>query len=185
VVLPGPAIQGRVERGQVSILTLNAVSSSSDDELFKLLGTELQHRISTKHGSPEFVAEIQRLPIGLRAMAATYELDVSLALDDLGWHFGNWHDEELAEETARGLEVLGASELARIFREALRFALQYWSELGAEGGAQWYHGSPLETAVDPLNKQAWQFLDKHKNGIFHYWVDYARKHPDGVGAAGV
>ena len=116
-------------------------------------------------------------------MAATYELDVSLTMDDLGWHFGNWHDEELAEETARGLEVLGAPELARLFREALRLALQYWSELGSEGWSEWYHGSPLETAVDALNDQAWKFLDKHKNGIFHYWVDYARKHPDGVGVA--
>jgi hypothetical protein len=114
-------------------------------------------------------------------MAVTYELDVSLTMDDLGWHFGNWHDEALAEETARGLEVLGAPGLARLFREASRLALQYWSELGREGWSEWYHGSPLEAAVDPLNEQAWKFLDKHKNGIFHYWVAYARKYPEGVG----
>jgi hypothetical protein len=34
-------------------------------------------------------------------MAATYELDVSLTLDDLGWHFGNWPDPALSEKTQR------------------------------------------------------------------------------------
>jgi len=63
--------------------------------LFSLLGRELKDRITTKRGSPEFVAEIKELPVGLRSMATTYELDVSLALDDLGWHFGNWHSVEL------------------------------------------------------------------------------------------
>lgn len=165
----------------VGALTLNIIASSSDDELFKLLGDELERQITAKRDSPEFLAEIRKLPVGLRAMAATYELDVSLALDDLGWHFGNWHDKELAEETARGLEVLGAPELARIFREAFLIALQHWTELGSENWTEWYHGSPLETAVDDLNKQAWKLLEKHKDGIFHYWTNYARKHPEGVG----
>jgi hypothetical protein len=167
----------------VSTLTLESIPSSSDDELFKLLAQELETRIPAARGSPEFLSQIRSLPVGLRAMAATHELDVSLTMDDLGWHFGNCHDGELAEETARGLEVLGAPELARLFREAFRLALQHWGELGSEGWSEWYHGSPLEAAVEPLNEQAWKFLDKHKDGIFHYWVDYARKHPDGVGAA--
>jgi hypothetical protein len=165
-------------------LTPKIISSSSDDKLFSLLGEELERRITTKRGSQAFIAQIRGLPVGLRAMAATYELDVSLTLDDLGWHFGNWHDHTLAEETARGLEVLGASELAVIFREAFRLALPHWNELGMRGWSQWYHGSPLERVVEPLNKQARTFLGKHKNGIFYYWVDYARKHPDGVGAGG-
>jgi hypothetical protein len=168
----------------MSTLTLNTISSSTDDELFKLLGAELERRVSAKRDSPAFLAEIRKLPIGLRAMAATYELDVSLALDDLGWHFGNWHSEALADETAHGLEVLGALELAKIFREALLVALQYWDELGAGNWLQWYHGSSLEEAIKPLNEQAWKFLNQHKNGIFDYWVDYARKHPDGVGVIG-
>jgi hypothetical protein len=159
-------------------LTSKAISSSSDDELFALLGRELEARIRSRRGSPEFVAEIGNLPEGLRAMAATYELDVSLSLDDLGFHFGNWHNEALAEETARGLDVLGAPELAAIFREALGLALPYWRELGAENWSEWYHDSPLQKAVDPLTRQAWKLLKK--KGILDYWVDYARKHPDGV-----
>ncbi len=165
----------------MSTLTIESITSSSDDELFKLLGAELERRIPATRNSPEFLPQILSLPIGLRAMAATYELDVSLAMDDLGWHFGNWHDAELAEETARGLEVLGAPELARLFREAFRLALAYWSELGSEDWSEWYHGSPLEQAVDPLNGQAWEFLNQHEYGIYYYWLNYARKHPEGVG----
>jgi hypothetical protein len=166
----------------MSPLTLEAIATGSDEEVSELLGEELGNRISALRDAPEFLAEIRGLPIGLRAMAATYELDVSLALDDLGWHFGKWHDLELAEETARGLEVLGALELAGIFREALALALEYWGELGDEDWSLWYPDSPLEEAMDLLNKEAWEFLKPYEEGIFHFWVAYARQHPEDVGA---
>jgi hypothetical protein len=115
-------------------------------------------------------------------MAATYELDVSLALDDLGWHFGNWHSVELAEETAAGLEELGAQELAELFRAAFDLAQDYWIELGAENWMEWYNSSALEKAVGPLNAKAWAIVRQKKNGIFSYWVEYAKKYPERVGA---
>ena len=108
---------------------------------------------------------------------------MSFALDDLGWHFGNWHSTELAEETAQGLEELGASDLAVIFREAFQLAQKYWRELGAENWDEWYHGSAFERAVNPLDDRARSILaDKGEMGIFKYWVDYARRHPERVGA---
>jgi hypothetical protein len=163
-------------------LTLEAIDSSSDDDLFSLLGNELQQRVLAKRGSPEFIAQIRKLPPGLRAMASTHELDVSLALDDLGWHFGNWHNEELAQETAQGLEELGAYELAGLFRRAFELAKNYWTDLGAKNWAQWYHGSAFEKSIEPLNEQAWTILKGKPRGIFKYWVDYARRHPESVGA---
>jgi hypothetical protein len=164
----------------MAVITTKSLASGSDDEVFELLGRELENRISSARGSPEFVAEIKELPAGLRAMAATYELDVSLALDDLGWHFGNWHSVDLAEETAAGLRELGAQELAELFGAAFDVAQDYWMELGAENWMDWYHGSALEKAVEPLSKRAWAILKERKNGIFSYWVDYARKHPERV-----
>src|SRR5258706_7610161 len=125
----------------MSSITLEAIEASSDDELFSLLGHELESRISAKRGSAEFVEQIRNLPVGLRAMAATYELDVSLALDDLGWHFGNWHNEDLAEETAQGLRELGAYELAELFAKAFQSAKNYWTELGSDNWMEWYHDS--------------------------------------------
>lgn len=64
-------------------------------------------------------------------MAATYAPDVSLSINGLGWHFGNWHDQELAEETAAGLEELGATELAGPSRQAYVYAKDYWAEFGS------------------------------------------------------
>jgi hypothetical protein len=161
-------------------LTSEVISASSDDELFKLLAKELEKRISVNRDSPEFVTVIQKLPIGLRAMAATYELDVSLVMDDLGWHFGNWHNTVLAEETIRGLDELGATELAVIFKEAFQIALRYWDELGTKDWSKWYHDSPLEKEIKPLNVQAGKILEAKKNGIFEYWVIYSRKYPERV-----
>src|SRR6266568_2627521 len=162
-------------------ISLEAIDASSDAELFTILGKELEQSISAERRSPQFLSQMRNLPVGLRAMAATYELDVSLALDDLGWHFGNWHNPDLAEETARGLEELGAVELAGVFKEAFRLAVRHWNELGSREWAQWYHGSPLEKAVMPLNERAWAILEDKKSGIFDYRVDYARKYPERVG----
>jgi hypothetical protein len=152
----------------MSNLAPEIIAVASDDELFKLLAKELEKRISVGRDSPEFVAEIQKLPIGLRAMAATYELDVSLVMDDLGWHFGNWHNTVLAEETRRGLEELGAAELAVIFNEAFQIALRYWDELGTKDWSNWYHNSSLENEIEPLNEQASEILEAKKSGIFEY-----------------
>ncbi len=41
-----------------------------------------------------FAANIALLPPGLRAMAATHWLDISLTLDSLTWHFGNFGERQ-------------------------------------------------------------------------------------------
>jgi hypothetical protein len=165
----------------MSSFAANAIATGSNEEVFDLLCKELSRRLRDREG-PEFVGAIRKLPVGLRAMAATFELDVSICLDDLGWHFGNWHDEELAEETAIGLEELGAAELAGYFREAYGHARKYWSELASDHWMEWYHGSALEEAVMPLNRAVYALLKERWSGIFSYWVEYARKYPEKIGA---
>jgi hypothetical protein len=165
----------------MSKFTIDAVASSNDDELFKLIGKELGKRISADRNSPEFLSEIKDLPVGLRAMAATYELDVSLALDDFGWHFGNWHSHELADETAKGLHELGATEMADLFRQAYELVKKHWLELGSKEWMEWYQSSILAKAMSPLNDRAWDL--QTKKGILKYWIDYARRHPDRIGIA--
>lgn len=162
-------------------LSAAEIARRSDDDVFKLLGQTLEHSLPDRN-DPSFLTEARKLPRGLRAMAVTYELDVSLTLDDLGWHFGNWHDQELAEETAAGLEELGATELAALFRQAFAHAQQYWTELGREDWAEWYHGSELKQSIELLNDRAWALLEEKPNGIFSCWIDYARRYPERVGA---
>jgi hypothetical protein len=164
-------------------LTAAQFASASNDEVFDFIVATLSRRIQVGPDHPEFMSASDSLPPGLRAMVMTHHLDVSLTHDDLGWHFGNWHDEQLSEATANGLEHLGASELSAIFQEAYALAQRHWKRLGEPKWTEWYHGSALETAVGPLNTRAWAILDTKWNGILGYWVDYARLHPLDVGAA--
>ncbi len=163
-------------------MTIDEIDASSDDELFVLLKNALEQQITAHPASPEFITQIRGLPVGLRAMAATHQLDVSLTLDDLGWHFGNWHSLELAEETALGFDELKAVELAMIFREAFRLAQNYWTELGTENWTQWYHGSEFQQVIKPIDEKARCLLDTKKRGLFDYWLSYARHFPERVGA---
>jgi len=45
-------------------------------------------------------------------MAATHWLDISLTLDSITWHFGNFGEPHLVVETEAGLQELGLQELA-------------------------------------------------------------------------
>src|SRR5262249_45883802 len=138
----------------------------SDEALFKLLGGELKRWLppyDSDHLEP-LVKSLQRLPPGLRAMAATYELDVSMALDDLGWHFANWHHQGLALETLAGLRELGAFAEATIFEQALKIARARWDFFASEGFVEAYLGSDVETALNPLNDQLWRLLGYQGEG---------------------
>lgn len=57
-------------------------------ELEQLLTSRVVGDPYSNDGS--FAANIAGLPPGLRAMAATHWLDISLTLDSLTWHFGNF-----------------------------------------------------------------------------------------------
>jgi hypothetical protein len=154
------------------------VDALSDEEVIDLIGGELDRRLpGDMHDELDrYVAALPSLPVGLRSMAATYQLDVSITLDDLGWHFGNWHHHGYARETIAGLGVLGPPRAAEIFGAAYRAALQHWDRLGEEDWMEWYHGSELEKAVEPLNGEMWSLLDDEWR-IMGWWVKYARAHP--------
>src|SRR5580698_5671298 len=62
-----------------------------------------------------FALNLASLPPGLRAMAATHWLDISLTLDSITWHFGNFGEPYLVAETEAGLQELGLHELAICF----------------------------------------------------------------------
>jgi hypothetical protein len=56
-------------------------------------------------------------------MAATHWLDISLTLDSITWHFGNFGEPQLVAETEAGLRELGLHELASCFVEAKELML--------------------------------------------------------------
>jgi hypothetical protein len=167
-------------------------NAKGDDALLKDLFAELSANVPAQlhEDLDELVATIQHLSPGLRAMAATYKLDVSMALDDLGWHFANWHHHGYCRETSLGLRELEANEVSEIFDRAYSITSHQWAIIGdlieKEGShfAEWYRTSELKATLAPLNRRLWELLGEAspggEKGIFRYWVAYARKHPERV-----
>jgi hypothetical protein len=161
-------------------------SCESDDALFHKLSAELQRRVRRDlAGNYDLlVPTIRRLPRGLRAMAATYHLDVSMALDDLGWHFYNLHHREFCFETQWGLRELEAREPAEIFNSAYALVEPHWDEfdrgrMDAEAFGNWYENSGLEKELHGLNDRLWAICSEFPNfGLMQFWLTYARKYPE-------
>jgi hypothetical protein len=173
-------------------LTEAQIAECTDDEaLFALLGEELTRRLryGPQDGLDEWLEDIRTLPVGLRAMAAIYELDVSICHDDLAWHFANWHHHGYAKETIWALRELEALEAADIFEQAYVQVQPWWNKLGElldvsfDAFVRWYPDSSLKKAMMPLTHRMWTLCGKSyhkKNGLLATWVPYARKYPDKV-----
>src|SRR5207248_1722656 len=115
-------------------------------------------------------------------MGAIHRLDVSMSLDDLGWHFYNFHNRLLCDETLAGLRELEALEAAVIFESALALVEPHWDEIrslkaiGHEAFTDWYSDSGLETTLAPLNRRLWAICGQSPYGLMQFWLDYARKY---------
>ncbi len=155
------------------------VVSKSDKELFGLLSAELEQRLGQQIDCDALVKAIRRLPDGLRAMAATHRLDVSMAINDLGWHFHNYPHREFCTETTRGLRELEAIEVLEIFEGARNLIEPHWEKL--DSFENWYQSSGVEAAMLPLNRQLWKICSESPEfGIMQFWLGYTRNHPERV-----
>jgi hypothetical protein len=168
-------------------LTIEQIrSAASDEELLNLLGGELRLLFppELKNDPVVFLSRLRAAPSALRAMAATYELDVSMAVDDLAWHFVNYHSSlELAEETIGGLLELEETEAAEIFRGALAIIRPHWSELEAvartKTAHEWLDSKGIQNSMNPLNDHMWKVFGQFgESGLMSVWVAHARKHSE-------
>jgi hypothetical protein len=171
-------------------LTPSEIPTIRDDQaLYDRLAAELSARLGDSAGADDavFVAALHRLPPGLRAMAATYQLDVSVCLDDLATHFLNWHSLPLAQETLMGLRELGATDEAALFEQAIGIITPHWDLLEAPDFRKQYRRSSLEAALRPIDDALGALLgyspvdrSYEKKNLLSRWVPYARTHPDRV-----
>ena len=161
----------------------------TDEDLLKKLTDELERQIPVdiREDHELYVKHIRGLPPGLRAMASTHELDVSITLDDLGWHFANHHSKPYSEETLWGLRELEAQEAADIFSLSYELVLPYWGKIGSlvcedfKLFIDWYNDSDLEKVLTPLNRKIWNLRERlGYYGFQSYWLVYARKYPKKV-----
>jgi hypothetical protein len=155
----------------------------SDDELLKEIFSRLSNSVSPlanpygKDGS--YAAAISHLPVGLRAMAATHHLDISLTLDDIGWHFLNFGEPGFVRETEAGLHELGLNDMAQWFTEAYAIVNSLRSEIEASDDFDdclIEHGQ--RDRIDELTSKAQP--PGNKSLIYAAWVQYAREHPENI-----
>jgi hypothetical protein len=168
-------------------LTVSAIQAAESDEaLTELLSGELQ-RLLPKELLTDADATYQRiteLPRGLRAMAGMHFFDVSMALDDIAWHFGNQHDERALQETLDGLRELELSDIAACFEKMWDFmkphihALQS-GDYGGKDFSDWLEDIGAQSFADPMDKLIWAHCDEAgKLGLLASWPLYARKYPE-------
>lgn len=121
-----------------------------------------------------FAANIVQLPPGLRAMAATHWLDISLTLDSITWHFGNFGEPKLVAETEAGLRELGWHDLAACFVEAKELMVPLLAQRTEADGDPYeiLERAGLRTRGDELDRRAWA-LDEFgpsKSVIYGAWI---------------
>ncbi len=161
----------------------------TDDELLERIFALLQEKVSEDPYSDDgkFAEQIRSLPVGLRAMAATHWVDVSLALDDIGWHFLNFGERGHVDEVDRGLEEIGLPQLAEWLREADAIMQPLLPRLA--GGAEYddvIDDAGQSERLGELSSKAWGLGDDERlpkvsdSVIYGAWVRYARNHPERV-----
>lgn len=151
--------------------------TTEDEELVSRIFDLLKTRLSADpYGwDNSFALEIRPLPAGLRAMAATHHLDVSLTLDDIGWHFLNFGHPSHVEETEYGLRALGLPEVAAMFHEAYQLVQPHLGKIRRPGGD--YHAVMQDVgAMERIN----ELTDRArvaigKQGIYRHWAAYGER----------
>jgi hypothetical protein len=152
------------------------------DEIMELLSTRAVGSPYSEDG--KFAASIASFPPGLRAMAATHWLDLSLTMDSITWHFGNFGEPQLVAETEAGLRELGLDDLASCFAEAKELMVPLLANRKEEDGDsdEILERAGLDGRADELKDRAWALtnLGGTRSLIYEAWVRYARKHPERV-----
>ena len=168
-------------------MTLVDIQNAKDDsELFQKLSLALSELFPPEvHDNPDkLYAALLTAPQGLRAMAGIYDLDVSMAMDDLAWHFGNHNEERFLQETVASLRELEANEAANLFAAAWDVVRPHLAEIRdkdweAEDFHDYLDRTEIQTKIDPLNEDMWAICKACGDlGLIRYWLTYARKYPE-------
>ena len=131
-----------------------------------------------------FARGIALLPSGLKAMAATHWLDISLTLDSITWHFGNFGEPGLVAETEAGLRELGLHELAQCFAEARDLMVPILAKRTAADGDPYeiLEQAGLRERGEEIDRRAWAAdnLGPGESVIYNAWIRYTRQYPEHV-----
>jgi hypothetical protein len=162
------------------------IESLTDEELLEQIFSVLKQSVSeladpySEDGS--YATAINLLPLGLRAMAATHHLDVSLTMDDIGWHFLNFGEPGLVHLTETGLRELDLDDLADWFAEAYAIVNPLRPQIKA--GDDYYECLTNRGQMDRIEELTEKAQRKtptvSDSPIYGAWVRYTRAHPENV-----
>jgi hypothetical protein len=117
-------------------------------------------------------------------MAATHWLDLSLTLDSITWHFGNFGESGLVAQTEVGLRELGLHELASCFVEARELMTPLLAQSTQADGDpyQILERAGLKGRADEIDERAFALdnLGPGESVIYKAWIKYTRQHPERV-----
>ncbi len=168
-------------------LTLAEIQNAKDDAaLFQKLSAALGEIFppELQDDRDRFYAALLVAPQGLRAKAGIYDLDVSMTMDDLAWHFGNHNDDRFLAETIASLKELGADEAANLFIAAWEIVEPFLAEIREKDRdpgdfTDYLQNSGIQSKIDPLNEDMWAICKACGDlGLMQYWLTYARKYPE-------
>jgi hypothetical protein len=152
------------------------------EEILSLLGRSVNSAADPYSDDGSYAAAIASLPTGLRAMAATHHLDMSLTMDDIGWHFLNFGEPGLVRETEAGLRELGLSDIAGYFVEALAIVGPLKPEISEPD--DYYECLESRGLMAKINELTDMASAKQPtlagSPIYAAWIKYARAHPGSV-----
>lgn len=117
-------------------------------------------------------------------MAATHWLDISLTLDSITWHFGNFGEPRLVAHTEAGLRELGLQELADCFVQAKDLMTPLLARRTNADGDPYeiLERAGLRERAREIDNRAWELgnLGPGESVIYSAWIRYTRQHPDRV-----
>lgn len=166
---------------------IGSIQSESDETLYAKICAALDEGVAANPYSEDgsFAEAIRRLPAGLRAMAATHWLDLSLTLDEIGWRFLNFGEPGLVEETEKGLRELGLDLLANYFAETYEIVRPLRETVN--NGDQDYEALERigkSERIDELSRLAWELESDGEtfsdSVIYGAWLRYVRAYPERV-----
>jgi len=170
----------------VALSTESIREAESDEALFDLLSGELQRLLpdAVQEDRDIYHATLASLPRGLRAMAGIHFFDVSMAMDDLAWHFGNQNDERDLTETLDGLRELELTLVADCFEKMWEFMRPHMAALrsgdfGGKDFSDWLLDIGAQSFAKPMNTTIWNYCKQAGDlGLLSCWPKYARKYPE-------
>jgi hypothetical protein len=162
-----------------------ALRKEDDGLMDAIFATLTKRAIGDPYGEDgSYAAALESLPSGLRAMAATHWLDISLTLDSITWHFGNFGEARLVAQTEAGLHELGLDDLAGCFREAKELMLPLLDKRTESDGDPYeiLEREGLSAIAEELDRRAWDAdnTGPGKSLIYEASVRYARQNPEKV-----